>query len=111
MVGPYSGYFCRFAIRNYRDCDSFDITPLNSHLLRFRRDYWKKPRYRHPCKPAVFDLTPNVLGPAEGLTQASFDIYAGLGFDRAHHMTWKVSLCLLLDLLQGIAPHILLGAT
>lgn len=97
MVGPHLGYFCRFAIRNYREGDSFDITPVNSNLLPFRRDHWKKPRYRHPCKPAVFDLTPNVLGTAEGLSQACFDIYAGLGFDEARDMTWKVGLCLLLS--------------
>lgn len=91
-----SEYFCRFAIRSWVDLNSSSITPLSANLLP-RRDRWKAPCYKYPCTPALFDLTPNVLGTAEGLSQASFEVYAGLGFDKTHRMTWKVRiLCTLL---------------
>jgi hypothetical protein len=42
--------------------------------------------------PLVFDLTPNVLGPSEGFSQAGFAVQAAMGFDQEHHVTWKVGI-------------------
>jgi hypothetical protein len=42
-------------------------------------------------KPLVFDLTANVLGPAEGFAQAGFSVHSGIGNEQESTVTWKVS--------------------
>ncbi|OCL12388.1 hypothetical protein AOQ84DRAFT_373147 [Glonium stellatum] len=54
------------------------------------RNRWKSPKFKFPCKPAAFDLTPSVLGPSEGFSQVSCQIYAAFRFGEKHDMTWRV---------------------
>jgi hypothetical protein len=42
-------------------------------------------------KPLVFDLTANVLGPAEGFSRAGFSVHSGIGNEQETTVTWKVS--------------------
>ncbi|KAK2803834.1 hypothetical protein FQN50_006841 [Emmonsiellopsis sp. PD_5] len=83
------GYFCRFAIQSSGyNSDTACLTPVGSNLLRHRLR-WKPPRYEYPCKPVVFDLSPNVLGACEGFSQTPCEIFAALGFDTDNNVTWK----------------------
>ncbi|OAG35296.1 hypothetical protein AYO21_10498 [Fonsecaea monophora] len=63
--------------------------PPASHLLQ-RRDRWPAPQFDTTSRPSVVDFTPGVLGPAEGFSQAGFDIRAALGFDQERHLSWKI---------------------
>ena len=65
------------------------LTPVASHL--FRPAYrWKEATFSTASAPLAFDMTPGVLGPAEGLAQAGHTIQAAFGFEQARHVSWKV---------------------
>ncbi|KAK2751820.1 hypothetical protein FQN55_009263 [Onygenales sp. PD_40] len=82
-------YFCRFAIQSSGyNSNTACLTPVGSNLLRHRLR-WKPPQYEYPCKPVVFDLSPNVLGTSEGFSQTPCEIFAALGFDTSNDVTWK----------------------
>ncbi|OAP54876.1 hypothetical protein AYL99_10576 [Fonsecaea erecta] len=68
--------FCRFAVRGATSDEPVACwTPLASHLLQ-RRDRWPAPQFINASRPSVVDFTPGILGPAEGFSQAGFDIQA-----------------------------------
>lgn len=69
--------------------DSACLTAVNSNVLP-RSDRWRLPVYEWPCRPAVYDLSPDVLGLSEGFSQASYNIYSALPFDHQRDLTWKV---------------------
>ena len=111
-----SELFCRFAIGNapdtpnQLDINSCSFSPLASHLLS-RQDRWVKCGFDFPPKPLVFDLTPNVIGPAEGLVQGGCYIHAGLGFDPERHLSWKVRVQSLRSLLPLTLDSIALSGS
>lgn len=80
--------FCRFAIGTPSHETQACLTPVASHLL-LRKDRWKEVRFASTPKPVVYEFSPGVLGPSEGLSQAGFEIELGLGFDPSRHLTWK----------------------
>lgn len=90
-----SGLFCRFAHRCDGPDDTACFTPVASHLLP-RSKRWAKPRYSSKINPVVLDLSPGVVGVAEGFRQCGFEIYAGVGFNPAFNLTWKVCVHLVL---------------
>ncbi|KAG2412860.1 hypothetical protein HFD88_010417 [Aspergillus terreus] len=47
--------------------------------------------YYHYCRfaPEVLDLTPGVLGLAEGFYQAQCNVHSGFNFDPSAHLTWR----------------------
>lgn len=82
--------YCRFAIQGSTLNDPVACwTPLSSDLLN-RRDRWRGRQFNNVSRPAVVDFTPGILGPAEGFSQAGFDIQAAMGFDHERHLSWKV---------------------
>lgn len=83
--------FCRFAIRGAASNVPVAAcwTPLASRLLQ-QRDRWRGRQFTDTSRPFVVDFTPGILGPAEGFSQAGFDIQAALGFDQERHLSWKV---------------------
>ncbi|KIX97808.1 uncharacterized protein Z520_06586 [Fonsecaea multimorphosa CBS 102226] len=82
--------FCRFAVRGATINEQVACwTPIASHLLQ-RRDRWVAPQFINASRPSVVDFTPGILGPAEGFSQAGFDIQAALGFDQERHLSWKI---------------------
>ncbi|KAI9796210.1 MAG: hypothetical protein M1833_006461 [Piccolia ochrophora] len=83
------GLFCRFAIFSAVDPKAFCITPITSSLLQ-HRDRWNLRNFSCSPSPLVFDLTPNVLGPSEGFSQAGCSIDAAFGFEQELHATWKI---------------------
>lgn len=83
------GLLCRFAHHCDGPDDAICATPIASHLLPESKR-WMNPRYNTKSTPVVLDLSPGVLGLAEGLRQYGFEIYAGLGFNPTTHQTWKV---------------------
>src|SRR6266498_2161219 len=85
------GLFCRFGICTATSGNAACITPIASSIL-IRQDRWRGRKFMNPPGPIVFDLTPNVLGPSEGFSQAGYAIHAGIGFCQEHHLTWKVHL-------------------
>lgn len=83
--------YCRFAIYASQDSETSCLTPVGSNLLP-HRDRWKTPSYNYLCSPAVFDMSPHILGPSEGFSQGSCNIYAALDFNPSNGATWKVSI-------------------
>lgn len=86
-----NGFFCRFAFCTAEGGKTAAITPVSSSLLQ-RKDRWRPVKFTCPLDSLVFDLTPNVLGPAEGFSQAGYLIHSAIGFDPERHLTWKVRL-------------------
>ena len=82
--------FCRFACAT-TEPDSVLLSPLASHLLP-RRDRQKQASFAACSEMNVLDLTPEVLGPLEGLCEAGFKASAGIDFDPERHMSWRVSI-------------------
>lgn len=81
--------FCRFAIRCGCRDEAACLTPVGSNLLPGPRR-WKIPKYGSQAVPVVFDLSPEVLGSAEGFVQAGCKVQAAFGFDPITDMNWKV---------------------
>lgn len=79
--------FCRFA--RTVDDERIVFMPVASGLLPHQDP--QKPAYLTvPFPPYVFDLTPGILGPLEGFSETGCKTFAGIGFDEARHITWRV---------------------
>jgi hypothetical protein len=92
IAGPDCGdLFCRFAVSRSSDGKGSCITPIAHRLLRYS-ERPRRPEFSFSQKPLVFDLTANVLGPAEGFAQSGFSVHSGIGSEQEHTVTWKVSL-------------------
>lgn len=69
--------------------NNVSITPLASRLLH-RPEERQSSAYNEAAPPIVYDMTPNILGPAEGFQQAGCVIDNAFSFDEEHNVTWKV---------------------
>ncbi|KIW86756.1 uncharacterized protein Z519_12669 [Cladophialophora bantiana CBS 173.52] len=89
-VVEHDAMYCRFTIKGSTSNSTAACwTPLSSDLLS-RRDRWRGPQFNNISRPAVVNFTPGILGPAEGFSQAVFDIQAAMGFDQERHLSWKI---------------------
>ncbi|CAI0650367.1 unnamed protein product, partial [Colletotrichum noveboracense] len=78
---------CRFA-RSVSD-ETVTVTPIiPKHLAREERP--ERKGFSSSSPVSVFDFTPNVLGPLEGFAEAGFNLFAAIGFDPEHSISWKV---------------------
>ncbi|OQV00919.1 hypothetical protein CLAIMM_06354 [Cladophialophora immunda] len=81
--------FCRFGISNAGGKGGVtEITPLASHLLLHHADHWERRGFRSQAAAVAYDLTPSVLGVAEGFAGRGFMIQAAFGLDESKHHTW-----------------------
>ncbi|KAJ0270032.1 hypothetical protein CBS470a_013618, partial [Colletotrichum nupharicola] len=77
---------CRFA-RSVSD-ETVTVTPIiPKHLAREERP--ERKGFSSSSPVSVFDFTPNVLGPLEGFAEAGFNLFAAIGFDPEHSISWK----------------------
>ncbi|KAF2665609.1 hypothetical protein BT63DRAFT_69784 [Microthyrium microscopicum] len=80
-------YFCRFAVQYANQDEVACYLPLKSSLLS-KQAGTKRHKFPSPTKTAIMDLSPRVLGLAEGFAQAGHQIHSAVGFDPSQHMTW-----------------------
>lgn len=81
---------CRFAIRRSNASLVSCITPLAPRLIR-HSDRPKELKFDASKPAAVFDLTADVLGSAQGFTDAGFPVSLGIASRYEDAFTWKVS--------------------
>jgi len=92
LAGPdCGGLFCRYAMSESSDCRVSCIMPIVTRLIFPYSERPKPAEFNFSREPLVCDLTPNILGPAEGFVKSGFFIHLGIGNEQEHTVTWKVS--------------------